>query len=263
MAEKSSIPQGKRIQANENLVWGIHPVAALLEQSPRTINEIYIVKGRPNPKIQDIIDQCRSQGIKIRFEKSLSITGETGGHVNHQGVAARTRATETLNEEEFLALLQNSKETPFLLALDSIQDPHNLGAILRSAAAAGVNGIILPKDRSAPLGGTTAKIAAGALAHLNICVVTNLATFLQKLQKENIWLYCTMKDDATSIFKTDLRGAVCLVIGNEEKGVRPLVAKQCDFKVTIPMQGSLDSLNASVAAGISLFEVVRQRLDSV
>jgi 23S rRNA (guanosine2251-2'-O)-methyltransferase len=134
-----------------------------------------------------------------------------------------------------------------------------MGAILRSAAAAGVTGVILPRDRSAPLGGTTAKIAAGALAHLAICVVTNLSIFLQKLQQKNIWLYGTVKDGGTSVFITDLTGPVCLVIGNEEKGLRPLVAKQCDFKVTIPMQGSLDSLNASVAAGISLFEVVRQR----
>ena len=261
MADKFSSPKGKRLQANENLVWGIHPVTALLDQSPRAINEIYIVKGKPNPKIQEIIDHCRSLGIKIRFEQSLSIKGESGGHVNHQGVAARTNATETLSEEAFLALLEKTDKPPFLLALDSIQDPHNLGAILRSAAAAGVTGIILPRDRSAPLGGTTAKIAAGAMAHLAICQVTNLATFLQKLQKANVWLYGTVKDGGTSVFKTDLSGPVCLVIGNEEKGLRPLVAKQCDFKVTIPMQGTLDSLNASVAAGISLFEVVRQRIE--
>ena len=261
MTEKPSAPKGKHLQANENLVWGIHPVLALLDQAPGTINEIYIVKGRPHSKIKDIVDLCRSLGIKFRFETSLSITGETGGHVNHQGVAARTKATETLSEEAFIALIRQETRPPFLLALDSIQDPHNMGAILRSAAAAGVTGVILPKDRSAPLGGTTAKIAAGALAHLAICMVTNLATFLQKLQKENIWLYGTVKDGGTSVFKTDLSGPVCLVIGNEEKGLRPLVAKQCDFSITIPMQGSLDSLNASVAAGISLFEVVRQRAE--
>lgn len=263
MTEKSSGPQGRRLQANENLVWGIHPVSALVEQSHRSINELYVVKGRPNPKIQDIIDRCRTLGIKIRFENSLTIIGESGGTVNHQGIAVRTRATETVSEEEFLANIHKGDNPPFLLALDSIQDPHNMGAILRSAAAAGVNGVILPKDRSAPLGGTTAKIAAGALAHLDICVVTNLAIFLQKLQQENIWLYGTVKEGGTSVFKTDLSGPACLVIGNEEKGLRPLVAKQCDFKVTIPMQGSLDSLNASVAAGIALFEVVRQRLEVV
>lgn len=262
MTDKPTAPMGKRMQADENLVWGIHPVAALIEQSSRTINEIFIVKGRPNAKIQEIVDQCRSLGIRFSFETALTISGETGGQVNHQGVAARIRATETLSEEAFLTLIRQEKQPPFLLALDSIQDPHNMGAILRSAAAAGVTGVILPKDRSAPLGGTTAKIAAGALAHLSICMVTNLATFLQKLQKENIWLYGTVKDGGTSVFKTDLSGAVCLVIGNEEKGLRPLVAKQCDFKVTIPMQGSLDSLNASVAAGISLFEVVRQRQET-
>ncbi len=262
MDTKNSAPKGKHLQANENLVWGIHPVWALLEQAPATINEIYISKGRPNQKIQEIIELCRSEGIKIRFETSLDISSETGGRVNHQGVAARTRATETLSEEAFLALIRKESRPPFLLALDSIQDPHNMGAILRSAAAAGVTGIILPKDRSAPLGGTTAKIAAGALAHLAICLVTNLATFLQKLQKENIWLYGTVKEGGTPVFQTDLTGAVCLVIGNEEKGLRPLVAKQCDFSVTIPMPGSLDSLNASVAAGISLFEVVRQRAET-
>lgn len=260
MADKSSQPTGKRLQATENLVWGIHPVAALLDQQPRTINEVYVVKGKANAKVQEIIDRCRGLGIKVRFEKSLLIKAEQGGQINHQGVVARTHATETLTEEDFLAVMRQGGQPPFLLALDSIQDPHNLGAILRSAAAAGVNGVILPRDRSAPLGGTTAKVAAGALAHLQICVVTNLATFLQKLQQHNVWLYGTVKEGGASLFETDLKGGVCLVIGNEEKGLRPLVAKQCDFKITIPMPGSLDSLNASVAAGISLFEVVRQRL---
>jgi 23S rRNA (guanosine2251-2'-O)-methyltransferase len=249
----------KRFHDSDFITWGIHPVTETLRTAAQTIAEIHILKGKKQPKIQNIIDLAKQQNIRIKFAEHFSVINADNTECNHQGVVAKTMAVATVDEKTFLASLEEQTIPPLLLALDSIQDPHNLGAILRSAAAAGVTGVILPKDRSAPLGGTVRKTAAGALAHLQIILVTNLANFLQMLQHYNIWNYGTVKDNGQSIYETDLTGPVCIVIGNEEKGLRPLVARQCDFKITIPMQGSLDSLNASVAAGITLFETVRQR----
>lgn len=238
----------------ENHVWGTHPVHELLLTRPRSIHEILIEKNKTSNKLQTIIDLARKEHVKIKFANELRIGGP---RINHQGIIARVMAQETLNDDAFFALLSETKK-PVLLALDSIQDPHNLGAIIRSASAAGVTGLILPKDRSAPLSGTVAKISAGALSHLPVCQTTNFVRMLQKLKEKGIWIYGTIKEGGNSIFSTDFSGPVCLVIGGEEKGLRPLVKEQCDFRVTIPMKGKLDSLNASVAAGIILFEIVRQ-----
>ena len=257
--KKKNKSKGKCFQESDFITWGIHPVTEILRTSPETIAKIYILKNKKQPKIQNIIDLAKQQSIRIKFEDNFFIVSENKSKCNHQGVIAKTMAVATVSEKSFLKSLDQCTTPPLLLALDSIQDPHNLGAILRSAAAAGVTGVILPKDRSAPLGGTVQKIAAGGLAHLQIILVTNLANFLQMLQHYKIWNYGTIKDHGQSIYKTNLTGPVCLVIGNEEKGLRPLVAKQCDFKISIPMHGKLDSLNASVATGITLFEVVRQR----
>lgn len=249
----------KTFQASENLIWGHHPVLEMIHRQARQVAEIYLSKGKDGSKNQDIIDLARTKGIRLKFLTDFTING--AGKVRHQGVAARLNATETINEQEFLSSLAKDDAPPFLLALDSIQDPHNLGAILRSAAAAGVTGVIVPRDRAAPLGGAAAKVAAGAMAHLTICQVTNLGAFLKKLKDNGVWIYGTVKDNAPPLFHTDLSGPICLVIGNEEKGIRPLVLAHCDAKITIPMPGKLDSLNASVASGIALFEVVRQRSD--
>lgn len=240
---------------DDNLIWGIHPVAELLAARPGTIHEILIRKGKSGVKIQTIIDQARDAGVTVRFAAEFRIAGNR--QMNHQGVIAKVAPFATLDEEAFLALLEE-QVPPFVVALDSIQDPHNLGAIIRSAAAAGATGLIVPKDRSAPLSGTVAKISAGALAVLPVCQATNLARMLQRLKEMGIWVYGTIKEGGTSLYETDLSGPLCLVIGGEDKGIRPLVAQQCDFRVTIPMQ-RMDSLNASVAAGVILFEVVRQK----
>ncbi len=241
---------------NDNLVWGTHPVHELLQTRPRSIQEILIQKNKTGKTLQAIIELARKEQVKIKFSDELRVAG--GKRMNHQGVIARVMAHETLNDRAFFNLL-SSTETPFVLALDSIQDPHNLGAIIRSAAAAGATGIIIPKDRSASLSGTVAKISAGALAHIPVCQTTNFVRMLQKLKEMGIWIFGTIKEGGNSLYKTDFSGPLCLVIGGEEKGLRPLVKEQCDFRVTIPMQGKLDSLNASVAAGILLFEIIRQK----
>jgi 23S rRNA (guanosine2251-2'-O)-methyltransferase len=161
--------------------------------------------------------------------------------------------------DELLLRTRGLKGPPLLLALDSIQDPHNLGAIIRSAVAAGVNGLILPKDRSASITGAVIKVSAGSIFHLDICRVTNLVNSFKKLKSENIWIMGAAKDASSSLYSVDLTVPACLVIGSEGKGLRPLVAEHCDILLSIPMLGSLDSLNASVAAGVIMFEALRQR----
>lgn len=237
-------------------IWGIHPVLEMLQAKPGLIQSITIQKSRSGEKLKEIIRLAREKQIKTRFVKNLQ--SFTSG-VNHQGVIAEITEYPVLDEDEFLSGF-SGKKSLFLLALDSIQDPHNLGAILRSAAAAGVDGIIITKDRSAPLTGTVAKISAGALAHLTVCRTVNLSRFLQKLKKEDIWIYGTARQHGDPLYGTEIRERICVVIGGEEKGIRPLVDKQCDFSLVIPMAGELDSLNASAAASIILFEIRRQRL---
>lgn len=254
--DKKNKSRGSGETAQDNLVWGIHPVHELLSERPRSVQEVLIQKTKGGKKLQSIIDLARQQKVKVKFTEQFRVAGSH--QINHQGVIARVMEHETLTESAFFSLIEQI-DTPLLLALDSIQDPHNLGAIIRSASAAGVHGLILPKDRSAPLSGTVAKIAAGALAHLPICQTTNLVRILQQLKEKGVWVYGTIKEGGTSIYETDFNGPVCLVIGSEQKGIRPLVKEQCDFRTTIPMQSKLDSLNASVAAAVIMFEIVRQK----
>jgi len=240
----------------ETLIWGIHPVYEALRSNPGLVREI-ITQGRPGSgKIQEIIDLARQR--KIPVSTPTRLPQPAGGlHANHQGVMARLKGFPTCNLED---LLNGPGEiTPTLVALDSIQDPHNLGAIIRSAAAAGAAGIIIPKDRSAPLEGAAAKVAAGAMGRVRICRVTNLADSLKQLKEAGYWIYGADGLHGQNLHDTDLSGKLCLVIGSEGKGLRPLVRQQCDFLVAIPMSGLVESLNASVAAGVMLFEVVRQK----
>lgn len=252
-------PQKKFNSSHEtlsSLVWGVHPILELLRSKPRTVHSIHILQGKGGSKLQSVIDLARENGIKIKFVSRFK-TPETN-KINHQGVIANVMPQATIPEEDFLTTI-TSKKSPLILALDSIQDPHNLGAIIRTAVAAEADGLILPKDRSAPLTGTVLKISAGALPHLPICLTTNLVRMLQKLKEKNIWVCSTLKDAQQSIYEADFTIPLCLVIGSEEKGVRPLVQKQCDIEVTVPMNSAIDSLNASVAAAVVLFEIKRQR----
>ncbi len=246
----------ERKREDTSRIWGIHPVLEMLKVQPGLIQSITIQKSRSGERLKDIIRLARENQIKTRFVKSIQ---SPFSGVKHQGVIADIAEYPVLTEDAFLEYLRRQKK-PFLLALDSIQDPHNLGAILRSAAAAGVDGIILTKDRSSPLTGTAAKISAGALAHLTVCRTVNLSRFLQQLREENIWIYGTGSQNNSSLYQAKIEERICVVIGGEEKGIRPLVKKQCDFFLSIPMAGELDSLNASAAASIILFEIRRQRI---
>jgi len=241
---------------DDELIWGIHAVLELLRSQPRQVRDITIQKGKASAKLQEIIDLARSHQLRLRFESRLTVPG---GQVNHQGVVARVQPVATVPLDDLLTRLDAASQPSILLALDSIQDPHNLGAIIRSAAAAGVAGILLPKDRSASLSGTVAKVAVGAVGRVPVSMVTNLDAALRQVQEHGFWVYGAAGEAAASIYQTDFSGKVCLVVGGEGKGLRPLVRERCDHLVAIPMQSAMESLNASVATAVILFEMVRQR----
>ena len=264
--KKNIQPPPKRHRSTSpksQVIWGIHSVLEALKAYPDCVKEIFIEKHKKGLRLDDLLEMAQQNSIsvtpsKLATEGTQKRYSGTLDQENSQGVSARI-VLSTLSLEELFGKLKNISTPPLLLALDSIQDPHNLGAIIRSAVAAGVNGLILPKDRSASITGTVIKVSAGAVFHLNICRVTNLVSSFKELKKEGIWIFGTAKDSSQAVYETDLTVPACLVIGSEGKGLRPLVAEHCDMYISIPMQGSLDSLNASVAAGIILFETVRQR----
>ena len=265
MKNNRNSPKGneRKIRLSEDLLWGIHPVFEALEQEAERISEIYIVKDRKGGKREEIIEKARAAGKKIHFMDSLRLIGEEAAQVRHQGVVAKMSQTSLMPFEDLLEKFQemvNQGLNPRIIALDTLQDPHNIGAIIRSAHASGVDGIIATRERSAPIGGTAAKSAAGAMSHIDICQVTNLAQSLQALKNVGAWIFGAIKDaEAQSLYQADLVLPACVVIGSEGSGIRPLVRKQCDVMLSIPMEGNLDSLNSSVAAGVIMFEMLRQR----
>ncbi len=252
----------KRIRISEDLIWGVHPVFEALLHAPERLLEIVLLRERHGAKLDEIVSLAREKGIRTTFVQSLRLTGEGAGEVRHQGVLAKTCQTVLLPFEEmvqrFAGRVQNG-ELPRLIACDSLQDPHNLGAIIRSALASGAVGVVLTRERSAPLSGTAVKSSAGAVSHIDISQVTNLVAALKKLKEAGAWVFGAVKDSAAqSLYATDFRLPACIVVGSEGEGIRPLVRRECDILVSIPMAGSLDSLNSSVAAGVILFEAMRQ-----
>ncbi len=255
--------QGRTFRMDEDLLWGTHPVYEALQQEPERITEVILHNDRKGSKREEIIELARQAGIKLSFVASIQLTGPDAAQARHQGIVARTSQAPLLSFDTLLANFAakvEQGEKPRLIVLDSMQDPHNLGAIIRSAHAAGMDGVLITRERSAPLGGIAAKASAGAISHIAICQVVNLATALQKLKKAGAWIFGAVKDEAAqSIFKTDFNLPACVVVGSEGQGIRPLVRQQCDVLISIPMEGSLDSLNSSVASGVIVFEMLRQR----
>lgn len=255
---------GKSIRLSEDLLWGVHPVFEGLAKEPDRFTEIILQKDRRGSKIEEIIDMARQQNVKITFVESLRLTGEESAQVRHQGIIARMSQTPLISLDELVSKTKariEAGENVRLMVCDSLQDPHNLGAIIRSALASGAVGVIVTRERSAPLGGTAAKSSAGAMSHIDICQVTNLVNALKDLKKAGFWIFGAVKDaDAQSLYQADLSVPACLVVGSEGKGIRPLVKKECDVLLSIPMVGGLDSLNSSAAAAVILFEALRQSL---
>jgi len=261
MRKETRPPAGAGSPADDpadDLIWGINAVREALEQQAATISEISIQQGKGGPRLQQIIDLARERGIAVRFVEAARM--RVPSHCRHQGVVARQSAARLLTLDDLLEHLGEAQAHPArILALDSIQDPRNLGSILRSALAAGFSHVIMTRERSVPVTGTVARTSAGAVAHLHLCQVVNLVDALNVLKERGFWIYGAVAEaEVASIYATDFSGSICLVIGSEGKGIRPLVRKQCDVLVTIPMRAAFNSLNASAAAAIIMFEIARR-----
>ncbi|WP_312239505.1 23S rRNA (guanosine(2251)-2'-O)-methyltransferase RlmB [Pantoea sp.] len=239
------------------IIFGIHAVQALLERDPQRFQEVFILKGRDDRRLQPLVAALEAQGIVIQVANRQWLDSKVEGAV-HQGIVARVKPGRQYQEGDLPDLLAGL-EQPFLLILDGVTDPHNLGACLRSADAAGVHAIIVPKDRSAALNATAKKVASGAAENVPLIRVTNLARTMRLLQEYNIWIVGTAGEADHTLYQSKMRGAMALVMGAEGEGMRRLTREHCDELISIPMAGSVSSLNVSVATGICLFEAVRQR----
>lgn len=244
--------------SEKHLIFGLHAVLALLNTHPERILQLAILKERHDQKIQDFIALAKQNKIKINLLARHELD-RIAPDENHQGVIAFCQKPTCLTEADLMAMLDELTEPAFLLILDGIQDPHNLGACLRSADAAGVHAVIAPKDKSVGLTATVAKVASGAAESVPFIQVTNLARTLDMLKERNIWLYGAAGDAEQSLFATDLSGSIALVLGAEGAGLRRLTREHCDVLLKIPMQGAVSSLNVSVATGVFLFEALRQK----
>ncbi|MCL1499109.1 23S rRNA (guanosine(2251)-2'-O)-methyltransferase RlmB [Xanthomonas nasturtii] len=238
---------------------GVNAVASSVENDADNVREVLIEAGSKNPRLTEIEEQARRKGIDVRRVNTQALDG-VGGQVRHQGVAARYAAARLWAENELEGLVDAAEGRALVLILDGVQDPHNLGACLRSAAAAGATAVVIPKDKSATVNATVRKTSAGAADRIPVVAVTNLARCLRDLQKQGVWLYGLAGEAEASLYSVDLRGNVGLVLGGEADGLRRLTREHCDGLVKIPMPGEIESLNVSVATGVTLFEVLRQRL---
>lgn len=241
-----------------DLLYGINPVREALQSSGRKLLELFVVKNDSAPRLQEMVALAKQQNLKVTFLPRTDLDRMLN-HPHHQGVLLKLTPFAYADYTELLAKWRASGQHAFFLLLDGITDPHNFGALLRSAEVAGCQGAIVAKDRSCPVTPVVEKAAAGALSYLPLCQVTNLARAIDDLKENGVWCYgLAGETDAENIFTVKLKGDLALVVGSEGKGLRPNIRKHCDGLLAIPMYGKVGSLNASVAAGIALFEVVRQ-----
>lgn len=244
--------------SKSELIYGIHAVDALLEKQPERVIEIYALKGRDDERLSSIIAKAREWGVSVQFMQRKALDDKSAGE-QHQGVIARVKAAKILTDHDLDTCLNELNVPPFLLILDGVTDPHNLGACLRSADAAGVHAVIIPKDNSASLTPVVRKVACGAAESVPLIHVTNLARTIRTLQEKGIWIYGAAGEAQQSLYDCKLEGGIALAMGAEGKGLRRLTREHCDQLIKLPMAGSVSSLNVSVATGICLFEAVRQR----
>ena len=239
------------------LVFGLHAVQSLLKSAPQRVEQVLVLRTRDDQRIQKILTAIQAQGLPFQLRTRKELDDICDG--NHQGIIAYAKPGQLHDEGFLFDLLEALDEPAFLLVLDGVTDPHNLGACLRTADAAGVHAVIIPKDNAVGLTETARKVASGAADSVPLVPVTNLARCLQKLQEKGVWLVGTSGEAAQSIFDTPLNGSLAVIMGAEGTGMRRLTRENCDYLAFIPMAGSVSSLNVSVAAGICLFEAVRQR----
>lgn len=241
-----------------DFLYGVNPVREALSGSSRKPQELLLAKGERSPRLEELSDLARKQQLKTVFRERRELD-RLVGHNHHQGVLLRLEPYSYRDLSELLDIWRESGRGAFFLLLDGITDPHNFGAILRSAEVAGCHGVIVAKDRSCSVTPVVEKTAAGALSYLPLCQVTNLARAIDELKQAGIWCYGLAGEaGAQNLYAADLRGNLALVVGSEGKGLRENIRKHCDGLLAIPMQGRVNSLNASVAAAVALFEVVRQ-----
>lgn len=239
-----------------DIIAGRNPVMEAI-RSGRSIESILVAKGERSGSVVAIIAKAKQKNIPVKDVDSKKLDFLAKG-VNHQGIVAQCAVKEYSTLEDIFALAEERGESPFIIVLDKIEDPHNLGAIIRTAECAGTHGVIIPERRSAGLSYTVEKTSAGALEYMPVVRVKNISAVLQKLKDKGIWVYGADMD-GEHYKKVNFDGAVALVIGNEGKGISPLVAKDCDVIVSLPMKGKINSLNASVAAGILMYEIADKR----
>jgi len=242
----------------ENMIYGHHAILSILKHEPETVVELWVDASRHDERAKTIVDLARQAGISAKRIKRELLDNKTN-NAKHQGFVALSNETTTLDEKSLESMISKLDSSAFFLILDGVQDPHNLGACLRSADAAGVNGVIIPRDKSCSLTATVRKVACGAVESLPLFQVTNLVRSMEMLKNAGLWLFGTDSQATASVFDTDIKGAVAIVMGAEGSGLRRLTREHCDVLMSLPMSGSVSSLNISVAAGICLYEVVRQR----
>ena len=242
---------------NTNTVFGLHAVKALLNSAPKRVKQLQLLKGRQDKALQGVVALAEMYGVSISYVNRQVLDDAADG--NHQGVLAHCLPAESMSEDDLYSMLDKLEEPAFLLILDGVTDPHNLGACMRSAEAAGAHAVVAPKDRASGITPTALKVSSGAAERLPFIQVTNLARVLRELQQKGVWLVGTSGDSEVTLFEVDLKGPLGIILGAEERGIRRLTREHCDQVVYIPMQGGAESLNVSVAAGVCLFEAGRQR----
>jgi 23S rRNA (guanosine2251-2'-O)-methyltransferase len=246
--------------AGDERVYGRHPVLELLRGSGRRADEVAVLAGARGP-LAEVVALARRAGVKVSFRTRDQLTAMAGSH-DHQGVVARVTAAEYVDVEDLLGVARDRGEPVFLLALDQVQDPRNLGALLRTADAFGAHGVVIPKHHAVGLTEAAARTAMGAVEHVRVARATNMVAALETLKESGVWVHGATLGNGVAPWAADLRGPVCLVLGSEGEGLRPLVARACDVLLTIPMAGGVGSLNVSAAGAVLAYEVSRQRHQS-
>lgn len=244
--------------SKRRLVYGLHAVAAVVARAPERVLELWLAEAREDQRMRRLDAAARAVGVRVQAAAPAALA-KLVGEVAHQGAVAAVRPLPLWSDEELLAGVERWPEPALLLVLDGVTDPHNLGACLRTADAAGVHAVVIPRDRSATVDGVVRKVAAGAAESVPVASVTNLARTLDSLKERGIWVVGTDGAAEQTLFSADLNRALALVLGAEGDGMRRLTRERCDFLVRIPMAGQVESLNVSVAAGVALFEARRQR----
>tara|TARA_R110002124_G_scaffold263666_3_gene430049 strand:+ start:4763 stop:5500 length:738 start_codon:yes stop_codon:yes gene_type:complete len=239
-------------------VFGWHAVEAVLKREPERLQQVWIQTGRQDKRVRSITDALDALGVRWKVVHRKELDERVSGV--HQGIVAAVSENREWTEDDLLAQLAGSDTPPFLLVLDGVTDPHNLGACMRTADAVGIQAVVVPKDKSASLTPVARKVACGAAETVPFVRVTNLARFLRGLQDQGVWLIGTAGEAGATLYQADFRGPVALVMGAEGKGMRRLTREHCDQLINIPMLGHVDSLNVSVATGVCLYEALRQRL---